>query len=68
MEEKSCKIVRNPGVARKMLKMGCVMVDIKKDKEDETGNKSVFVFKRDAHFDEVFARINDELNAIKTAE
>ena len=68
MEEKNCKIVRNAGVARKLLKMDCVIVDIKKDKEDETGKKSVFVFKKDAHFDEMFGRINDELNAIKTAE
>ena len=68
MEEKNCKIVRNAGCARRLLKMGCVIVDIKRDKEDETGKKSVFVFKKDAHFDEMFGRINDELNAVKTAE
>jgi hypothetical protein len=68
VEEKSCKIVRNAGVARKLLKMGCVIVDIKRDKEDETGKKSVFVFNKDTHFDEMFGKINDELNAIKTAE
>lgn len=68
MEEKSCKIVRNPGCARRLLKLGCVICDIKKDKEDETGNKSVFVFKKDEHFDEMFGRINDEINAAKTAE
>ena len=68
MEEKNCKIVRNAGCARRLLKLGCVIVDIKKDKEDETGKKSVFVFKKDEYFDEMFTRINDELNAIKTAE
>ena len=67
MEEKNCKIVRNAGVARKLLKLGCVIVDIKRDKEDETGKKSVFVFKRDEHFDEMFGRINEEL-AARTAE
>ena len=68
MEEKNSKIVRNPGVTRKLLKMGCVICDVKPDKEDFDHKKSVFVFVKDEHFDKCFAEINEQISAVKTAE
>lgn len=40
--EKQCKIIFSHSIARKLIKAGCVLVDIKPSKTEE--NNSVFVF------------------------
>lgn len=68
MENKTSKIIKNPGCARHLLRAGFKIVDIKKDKEDPTGKKSVFVFERTPEFDAAFAEINDQIKKSKDEE
>ena len=56
---KEYKLVFNAGVARKLLKMGVQIADIKADRTNK--DKTVFVFKRNAAFEEAFAQINKEI-------
>lgn len=56
---KDFKLVFNAGVARKLLKMGITIADIKADRNNK--DKTVFVFKRTPDFEKAFARINDEI-------
>ena len=56
---KEFKLVFNAGVARKMLKMGIPIADIKADRTNK--DKTVFVFKRTPEFESAFARINEEI-------
>lgn len=60
---KEFKLVFNAGVARKLLKMGIAIADIKADRSNH--DKTVFVFKRTPEFEKAFARINDEIMASK---
>ena len=60
MEEKTTKIIRNPGAARHLLKAGASIVDIKPDKEDATRTKSVFVFLIDDKFNEAMEKISNK--------
>ena len=60
---KEYKLVFNAGVARKLLKMGVPIADIKADRVNK--DKTVFVFKRTVAFEEAFAQINDEINEAK---
>ena len=53
------KLVFNAGVARKLLKMGISIADIKADRVNK--DKTVFVFKRTSEFEIAFAQINDEI-------
>ena len=59
--KKEYKLIFNAGCARRLLKAGCTIADVKPDKENPV--KSVFVFKRDEIFEKTFATINDELKA-----
>lgn len=59
--KKEYKLIFNAGCARRLLKAGCLIVDVKPDKENPV--KSVFVFKRDETFEKAFSTINDELKA-----
>ena len=59
--KKEYKLIFNAGCARRLLKAGCLIVDVKPDKENPV--KTVFVFKRDEAFEKAFATINDELKA-----
>jgi hypothetical protein len=61
---KEYKLVFNAGVARKLLKMGVAIVDIKADRANK--DKTVFVFKRSPEFEAAFAQINDEIKNAKT--
>lgn len=61
---KEYKLVFNAGVARKLLKMGVAIVDIKADRTNK--DKTVFVFKRSPEFEAAFAQINDEIKNAKT--
>ena len=70
MKNKDTKLVFNYGVTRKLLAAGCVVVDIKPDRENETTGKDrcIHVFKNDEHFQTEFERINMEIAKAKTAE
>lgn len=57
--KKDFKIVFNAGFARKLLRAGCTIADVKKSKENP--DKTIFVFKRDEIFEKAFAEFNDEL-------
>lgn len=61
---KEFKLIFNAGVARKMLKMGINIADIKADRTNP--DKTVFVFKRTPEFEAAFAEINKEINEAKT--
>lgn len=63
MEEKKAKLVFNAGVARKLLKAGCHIIDVKADRDNK--DKTVFVFERDDTFENAFAEINEELKKVK---
>lgn len=60
------KLVFNSGVARRLLKMGVNIADIKADKNNP--DKTVFVFKRTDDFEEAFAQINREIAETKASE
>jgi hypothetical protein len=60
------KLVFNSGVARRLLKMGVNIADIKADKNNP--DKTVFVFKRTDDFEEAFAQINREIAETKAAD
>ncbi len=56
---KEYKLVFNAGVARKLLKMGVAIADIKADRVNH--DKTVFVFKRTPEFEAAFSQINEEI-------
>lgn len=56
---KEYKLVFNAGVARRLLKMGVPIADIKADRANH--EKTIFVFKRTNEFETAFAQINDEI-------
>ena len=64
--KKEYKLVFNAGVARRLLKMGVFIADIKSDRTNP--DKTVFVFKRTPEFETAFAQINKEIAEAKTAE
>lgn len=64
--KKEYKLVFNAGVARRMLRMGLNIADIKSDRTNP--DKTVFVFKRTPEFEEIFAKINKEIAESKSAE
>lgn len=70
MKKKDTKLVFNYGVTRKLLAAGCVVVDIKPDRENEMTGKDrcIHVFKNDEHFQAEFERINKEIAESKAAE
>lgn len=63
--ENNTKLIFNCGVARNLLKKGCVIVDIKPDRSNsETGKeKTIFCFLKDETFKKAFAEINNEIAA-----
>ena len=64
--KKEYKLVFNAGVARRLLRMGVNIADIKSDRANP--DKTVFVFKRTPEFEEAFSQINREIAETKTAE
>lgn len=60
------KLIFNSGCARRLLKMGIPIADIKADKNNP--DKTVFVFKRTDEFEEAFAQINREIAETKAAD
>lgn len=63
---KDAKLIFNAGTCRSLLKANCQIIDVKPDRENP--DKTVFVFKNDAHFQEQFERINKEIAEAKTKE
>lgn len=57
--KKNFKLVFNPGCARRLLRVGCTISDIKQSKENP--DKTIFVFKRDEIFEKAFAKLNDSI-------
>lgn len=47
-EERDTKLIFSPNVARKLLKLGNIIIDIKPNRDNKL--KTVFVFKNDEHF------------------
>lgn len=66
MIKREFKLVFNAGCARRLLKMGVPIADIKQDRTN--AEKTVFVFKRTPEFEEAFAQINKEIAEAKAAE
>ena len=69
-ETKNSKLVFSPQIARRLLKMGNQIIDIKADKNDP--KKTVFAFLKDAKFESDFNTvindISDERSHRKAAE
>ncbi len=51
--EKSTIIIFTAKLARNLLKNGFTIVDIKPDRTDEDGKRSVFIFKKEKDIEEV---------------
>ena len=64
--KKEFKLVFNAGVARRLVRMGINIADIKADRANV--DKSVFVFKRTPEFEAAFAQINKEIAEVKAAK
>lgn len=64
--KKEARLVFNMGVARALLKAGCVVVDCKPDRTNP--DKTVLVFKNDDVFEREFSRINKEIAEAKIAD
>lgn len=61
--KKEFKLVFNAGIARRLIRMGVPVADIKQDRDN--ADKTVFVFKNDANFREAFENINKEIAEIR---
>lgn len=64
--KKEFKLIFNSGCARRLLKMGIPIADIKADRTNP--DKTVFVFKRTPEFEAAFSQINKEIAETKAAE
>lgn len=51
MEKKECVLVFTSQMARQLLRLGYTIVDIKPDKLDEDGKRSVFLFKNERNLE-----------------
>lgn len=65
METKNTKLIFAPDIARKLLKEGCTVVDIKANKENP--NKTVFVFTNDEHFQKTLSIVLKERSEKRAA-
>lgn len=61
--EKKYKIVFNAGCARRLLRIGIHIADIKADRTNP--DKTIFIFERTPEFEKAFAEMNDEIKAVK---
>ena len=64
--KKEFKLVFNAGVARRLVRMGINIADIKADRANV--DKSVFFFKRTPEFEASFTQINKEIAEAKAAK
>lgn len=54
------KVIRKAQIARQLLHKGQEIIDVKADRSDPDGKRSVFVFKDTDEFQKVFAELIDE--------
>lgn len=60
MEEiTNSKLIFAPMIARRLLKAGCQIIDIKADRDDT--KKTIFVFKKDEQFETALSEILNDL-------
>ena len=59
MNENECKLIFQPKVARRLLKMGGKIIDIKADRENK--QRTIFVFERDDAFDRNFDTVVNDI-------
>lgn len=64
--KKEYKLVFNAGVARRLVRMGINIADIKSDRTNP--DKTVFVFKRTPEFEAAFEQMNKEIAEAKSKE
>ena len=64
--KKEFKLVFNAGIARRLIRMGVPVADIKQDRDN--ADKTVFVFKNDANCREAFENINKEIAEIRSKD
>ena len=60
------RLIFDAKIARKLLKMGFVVIDIKPNRENT--EKSIFVFENTEEFKQALAQIMDEIKAKKESE
>lgn len=59
-EEPKAKVIRRAAIARELLHRNCKLIDLKPDKTDPDGKRSVFIFEDNDYFQEVFQKVLDE--------
>jgi hypothetical protein len=65
-DTRKSRLIFDAKIARKLLKMGFVVIDIKPNRENT--DKSIFVFENTEEFKQVLTEIIDEMKAKKTEE
>lgn len=65
-DTRKSRLIFDAKVARKLLKMGFVVIDIKPNRENT--DKSIFVFENTEEFKQALTEIIDEMKVKKTAE
>ena len=62
-DTRKSRLIFDAKIARKLLKMGFVVIDIKPNRENT--DKSIFVFENTEEFKQKLAQVMDEINAKK---
>ena len=65
-DTRQSRLIFDAKIARKLLKMGFVVIDIKPNRENT--DKSIFVFENTDEFKQALAQIMDEIKAKKEVE
>lgn len=60
MSKRSTVLVYYAAMAKQLLKLGYQIVDLKKDKFDKDGKKTVFVFKNENNLEDVIGKMIDK--------
>lgn len=65
-DTRKSRLIFDAKIARKLLKMGFVVIDIKPNRENT--DKSIFVFENTEEFQQTLAKIMDEIKAKNEVE
>ena len=65
-DTRQSRLIFDAKIARKLLKMGFVVIDIKPNRENT--DKSIFVFENTEEFQNALTQLMDEIKAKKEAE
>jgi hypothetical protein len=65
-DTRKSRLIFDAKIARKLLKQGFVVTDIKPNRENT--DKSIFIFENTEEFKQALAQITDEIKAKKEAE